>query len=471
MNGRSSLRVVLSVALCAICVSSASGMIEDSLRVAPFGPVMLYRETERPGRVVLFVSGDGGWNKGVVDMARMLAGMDALVAGVDITRYLKSLDCSGESCLYPAADFENLGKVVQQHCGFPNYVTPVLVGYSSGATLVYATLVQAPTSTFRGGISLGFCPDLEVRKPFCKGSGLEWKPLPKGNGWWFLPARNLQVPWIALQGMVDQVCMPDSTIQYVSRVENGRVVQLPKVGHGYAVYANWVPQFKAAFQEIQQAQGLESTPVTVPELPDLPLEVVESAASGGNALALHITGDGGWGVTDKGLAHSLADHGIPVVALNSLHYFWKPKTPEVTARDVAAILEHYLTVWKKDRIILIGYSFGADVMPFVINRLPEELRTKVSLVVFLSLSDAADFEFHMTSWLGASGRQSLPTRPEVEKLRGTPMLCVYGREDRSAVCKDLPADLMQTLELSGSHRIGSGYEEIVTAILQAVRTE
>jgi len=144
-------------------------------------------------------------------MARQLAALDALVVGIDIRHFLKELEETAEKCSYPAADFEALSKYVQKRYDFPRYVSPLLVGYSSGATLVYATLVQAPATTFRGAVSLGFCPDLPLNRPFCRGNGLEWKRGPKGKGYSFLPAMNLEVPWIALQGGVDQVCDPSAT--------------------------------------------------------------------------------------------------------------------------------------------------------------------------------------------------------------------------------------------------------------------
>ena len=148
----------------------------------------MYCPSAHPAHVVLFVSGDGGWNLGVFDMARELAALDALVVGVDITYYLKQLERSSEPCVYPAADFELLSKYVQKKLGFPQYITPVLMGYSSGATLVYATLAQAPGNTYLGAVSLGFCPDLALSKPFCRGSGLDWTKGPQGKGYSFMPA-------------------------------------------------------------------------------------------------------------------------------------------------------------------------------------------------------------------------------------------------------------------------------------------
>jgi type IV secretory pathway VirJ component len=160
---------------------------EEALTFGPFGKVALYYETPLPSHVVLFVSGDGGWNQGVVDMARELASLDALVVGIDIKYFIKQLESPGEKCLYPAADFEALSKFVQMKLNYPRYRTPILIGYSSGATLIYAALVQAPSNTFLGGISMGFCPDLMIHKPMCQGSGLESTSGLKGKGYVFFP--------------------------------------------------------------------------------------------------------------------------------------------------------------------------------------------------------------------------------------------------------------------------------------------
>src|SRR5512139_2393847 len=119
----------------------ASGIAESSVEFGRFGKVALYSPQGEPSHVVLFISGDGGWNLGVVDMARELASLDALVIGIDIVHYLKELEASSEKCSYPAADFESLSKFVQKKLDFPRYIQPVLIGYSSGATLVYAILV------------------------------------------------------------------------------------------------------------------------------------------------------------------------------------------------------------------------------------------------------------------------------------------------------------------------------------------
>ena len=153
-------------------------------------------------------------------------------------------------CSDVAADLADLARAVEQRLGFKEAHVPVLVGYSSGATLVYAALVEAAPGAFRGAISLGFCSDLPLTKPLCRGAGLEWKPGPKGKGYDFLPATTLRVPWIAFQGTIDQVCDARATEAYVKQVDRGELVLLPKVGHGFSVPRNWMPQFKRAFARL-----------------------------------------------------------------------------------------------------------------------------------------------------------------------------------------------------------------------------
>ena len=115
-------------------------------------------------------------------MAQILADQDTLVVGISVPYYVAKLNAAKESCTSAAVDLELLSKYVQKTLGLPNYEPPVLVGYSSGATLAYAALVQAPPSTFKGAISMGFCPDLNLIHPFCPGHGIASDPGPTRRG-------------------------------------------------------------------------------------------------------------------------------------------------------------------------------------------------------------------------------------------------------------------------------------------------
>jgi type IV secretory pathway VirJ component len=445
------------------------GAAEETLQFEPFGKIVLYHHLQTPSHVVLFISGDGGWNLGVIDMARELSNLDALVVGVDIVHYLKHLAVSTESCSYPAADFELLSKFVQKKLGFPEYITPVLVGYSSGATLAYATLVQSPTGTFKAAMSMGFCPELPLVKPLCKGSGLECLRGPKGKGCRFLPAPKLQTPWIAFQGTIDQVCDAKTVEAYVQQVGNARLVLLPKVGHGFSYPKNWMPQFKAAFARLFQApQG--PLPAQPQDVIDLPLVEVPAQTKEGNQMAVMVSGDGGWAGLDREIAGALAQKGIPVVGWSSLRYFWNRRTPDSASRDLERLLRHYFSAWQKSTVLLIGYSLGADVLPFMADRLPSDLLKRVDLIVLLGLAPKVDFEFHFTNWWGGSQSQSaLPVLPEVDRLKESKILCLYGEDEKNSLCPQLLHTNVKIIPLKDGHHMGGDYQKIANLILQEAR--
>ena len=181
-----------------------------------------------------------------------------------------------------------------------------------------------------------------------------------------------------------------------------------------------------------------------------------------------VSGDGGWAGIDRQIGETFAAQGIPVVGLNSLRYLWKPRTPDQAAADLTRVLRHYLQAWHASRILLVGYSRGANVLPFMVTRLPAGLRGRIQVVALLGLSHEAGFEFHFADLLGR-GKGGLPTLPEVRALRGLRVLCVYGMDETDTACRDLPPGLASVVALPGGHHFGGDYREAARRILDAAR--
>ena len=448
-------------------LASTAFAAEETLEYGRFGKVTLYRNTKQPAQVVLFVSGDGGWNLGVIDMARSLASLDALVVGIDITHYLKEIGTSAEKCSYPAGDFENLSKYIQKKIGLDRYHIPVLVGYSSGATLVYTLLSQAPPNTFRGAISMGFCPDLPLHKPFCQGYALKSDPAPKLKGYIFRPTRLLKNQWIALQGEIDEVCNTTTAIDFVKKVDSAKLVLLPKVGHGFSVQKNWFPQLREAFTNLVHEEkpvikrGVPNAMVT-----DLPLVEVPLHGPNTGLLAVILTGDGGWASIDREVGDTLAKNGIAVVGLNTLQYFWTDRNPDTAGRDLERIIRYYLRVWQRQRVILVGYSLGADVLPFMTARLPKDLQQQVTAVTLLGPAKTVKFEFHLSDWLGGDNQSGMPIAPELEKLKGMKVLCIYGKEELNTLCPTLKGkdSNFKVFPLDGGHHFDGDFKKLAELI-------
>lgn len=455
------------------CISAPNS---TEITLGRFRKVHIYRQTPQPGKVVLFISGDGGWNLGVIHMAKILASMDALVAGIDINSYLKALARSKEKCVYPAADFESLSHYIQKKFNYTQYVQPVLAGYSSGATLVYAVIAQAPANTFKAGISMGFCPNLILPKIPCKGSGLAWHGIVNKTVYLTTPNNRIPTPWLVLQGKIDQVCRAQPAKDFAVKISTAQFVLLPKVGHGFSVARNWVPQLKRAFADVSKTDNGKHIVAgqTTNSLADLPL--VEIPAANNNSsrrqMAVIVSGDGGWADIDQQMANGLTSRGIPTVGLNSLKYFWTARKPDTAAHDLERILNHYTKTWDKDKIILVGYSMGADVLPFMVTRLPEQFKSRIQLVALLAPGLKTAFEFFLSDWIGANHRaKRYPLLPEIEKLNGIPTSCFFGQDEKGSLCSaDLPPSV-KINQISGGHHFNGQYQLIIQSIIQTIDSD
>jgi type IV secretory pathway VirJ component len=268
-----------------------------------------------------------------------------------------------------------------------------------------------------------------------------------------------------LQGIHDKQCRTQAR-PFLANLKQAEVVTVPGDDSGEADFHSWEPQFAAAFQRLAaRTRGLP--PVSAAELKDLPIVEVH-ANNTSDTMAVLISGDGGWAGIDKELAAALSKQGMPVVGLDSLRYFWKARTPEGTAADVDRLLRHYMDAWKKRSVLLIGFSQGADVMPFVVNRLPAPTRERLNLVALLSLSQTAVFEFHLQNWLGAA-KNSIPVTPELLKMKGVRGLCVYGADETDSLCAKPAAKSLQVVKVSGGHHFDGNYARLASLLLSHMR--
>lgn len=203
----------------------------------------------------------------------------------------------------------------------------------------------------------------------------------------------------------------------------------------------------------------------------LPLHEVAGAGPGGDRLALLLTGDGGWAGIDKDIARTLADSGIAVVGLDLATYLHVRRTPAEVAHDAARILTHYLAAWDRRRIVVVGYSRGAEIAPFLVRRLPDSLQARIDLVAMLGLATRAGFHVTMLDLLkSTSNPKDPPVEPEIQALAEAriPMLCVYGAEEAESYCRDAPEGLMTRIGKSGGHHFDGDHHALARDILAAL---
>ena len=415
-----------------------------------YGPVELsVPDGDVRGYVVLFGDPAGPRGNAREDIAD-LTKAGALVVQVDTRAYLANLRRDAKPCDQLVGDAEALSRQLQRLHPAPDYRFPILAGTGQGGTLAYATLAQAPNNTLSGVVALDPAPVLADAPVLCPGA--EVSPDPGGSSYGF--KADLQGFWSVA---VDAAADPASLAQIADLRRRGMAVSVETLGPdaGTGTLARLVaPHLNPA-----TSGGVAALPLV--ELP---------ADKPSRLMAVVMSGDGGWRDIDKTIAEALRQQGVSVVGWDSLRYFWRRKTAEQTAADLAAVLATYGARWQADRIALIGYSFGADVMPAAYDLLPDALRHRVAQVSLLGLEAGADWEITVSGWLGEPpSASSTPVAPAIARMPAGLIQCFYGAEESESACPSLPPDRVELIRTTGGHHFGHDYKGLTETILNGFR--
>ncbi len=216
---------------------AAQTWTERYVDVPVLGQTSVYVPKTPTSDVVLFLSGDDGWQLGVVDMARRIAARHIAVVGLNFV-WMKRHQVD-VACWDTAGELEEIARTAEAQIGVKPYRPPTLVGYSSGATMVYSALAQGAAGSFAAGMSLGFCPDLPSIKPACPAG--DWQPTfddAKHTAW--LPTTpDIKREWYVLHGVQDIECTPADTEKFVSGIAHGHYVPIDGTGHGFGRPERW----------------------------------------------------------------------------------------------------------------------------------------------------------------------------------------------------------------------------------------
>ncbi len=434
----------------------------ETLDYGLFGTLHLNRPSTAIEHTALLFSDSSGWTARQDQLSAALAGQGAFVVGIDLPTYLKRLEALRDKCAYPAGHVEDVAHWIERHAGLADYTVPLVVGDGAGATFAYALAAQAPAGTFDGLITLGWDAALRFPKNFCAGDAGA-PTAAAANGFGVVPVAKLPLRWLprpfATQARITGLGA------LLGDAWNTLAMMRPSIASAEAgddvgqAYARWRQREDAA------------TTVLPDDVADLPLTDIAptmTATTAAQQIAIVITGDGGWAGLDRGVADALTAQGIRVIGFSTLKFFWHKQSADAFAEAISRVIAHYGKTDPAARFVLIGYSFGASLVPVAINRLPDAARARVQGGVMISPDDEAVFEIHVGDWFGSTHHEgTLPIGPEIAAAK-VPLVCVHGADEDDSFCvKPQPANV-RVASLPGGHHYDGDYAALGALIARSL---
>jgi type IV secretory pathway VirJ component len=400
--------------------------------------------------MVFLISDAKGWGEAEDAEAKELVGSGASVIGIDFPSYLQSLAADGGDCIYTISYIEGLSQRIQRRIGNRDYRHPILAGKGAAGALVLGMIAQSPPATIGGAVAVDPVEAIPLKKPLCT------------------PADKRQTDTGIVYGLTDGALPAPVTIAFTPDADQpGKTHGLSlKQAHAAIIVketSDEASDYLSTWLQNRLAQGRPQGAL------DLPLTVLE-ATPALDTMAIIYSGDGGWRDLDSQVGQYLQTQGMPVVGIDSLRYFWSKRTPEETSADLKRIIDTYANQWNVSNVVLIGYSFGADILPAAYNMLPGAEKRRVRQVSLLALSPQVDYEVSVSGWLGMAGDgEGGRTVEDIAKMRSSLVQCIYGTQEDEDPCPTLKARGIETIPIEGGHHFDEDYAALGKRILDSLK--
>src|SRR4030095_8505034 len=100
----------------------------------------------------------------------------------------------------------------------------------------------------------------------------------------------------------------------------------------------------------------------------------------------------------------------------------------------------------------------ADVIPFIVNKLPDLLKKKLVCVILLSPSTTTDFEIHWSDLLGSNKKRSMDVVAEINRMGNYKTVTLFGSDEHGFPVKSIKLPNYINEKLPGGHHYDGDFD-------------
>jgi len=208
---------------------------------------------------------------------------------------------------------------------------------------------------------------------------------------------------------------------------------------------------------------------------EFPLHVYTPRADSGRPLVLLLSGEGGWRSFDQRLAAYFQDEGFWVGGIDCLKYFWKAQDDR---RALAADIRSYADVLaraagraKNAPVLLAGFSFGADLAPWVAGG--EGWGSRVAGLLMFGPDAVGSLEFRVLEIMGFEQHDHIfQVSDALASIGSIPVVFIYGGADNTtsavSLAQKAPCPKKLLMVPAGDHHFNGKEAELQHALKEGI---
>lgn len=183
---------------------------------------------------------------------------------------------------------------------------------------------------------------------------------------------------------------------------------------------------------------------------------------------LLLSGDMGFRVgMGPPVAARLAEAGVPVIGVNSLTFFRVKRSPAEIGRLLRAGLARTQALAPGRKLVVVGQSFGSDMLVAGLSQLSPAERARIATVVLVVPSSTIEFRAS-PSELFNFARPDAEALPLARKVDWVQITCIHGALETGSLCPLWHAPNVRQVTLPGGHHLNRDSDRLARTVFGAI---